>query len=891
MKSSLRTKLAASEALPHRVLVDARLLRRRGPVAGLEFRNAERDLLLTPAKLAKIVGVRRRAVHQGATRPDATTAEQHHHRAGERADDHRCDHETLDDATYYSIVVDVRSRRFPRASSAIAASVALVAALAAVNPETASAHAFLVRSDPEAGARLERSPRALLLSFSEPFVTASERITLRQADGERIAVTAPSRRGTVVRQALPAGLTGVVIVNWSVLSDDGHPALGEFAFAVGSDDVLPDLTAPPAQRTPWGETAAVWLFFAGLALALGGLVSELFIWKRVELGGLELVGAPVALGLLIAANGAFLHLVLLAADRAGGLSRLGGPTDLAQALDTRAGRLTLTILVLVASAAAAARWRPARPLAIVVLSAAALASAARGHSGSSGHVWAVPADAIHVAAAAIWVGALVHLVRVLYGAHGRDALEALGRGIHGYATLALVTVVVAVAGGLLTALAQFGSVDQLLETGYGRTLVVKAALIAVALAVALGARTRALAFGWRKGVFGRLSAFGLASGSVAAGLFAALVGPSPLRVVATLLFVAPLLYAALALRRALRPGRAAQRPGALLATAAVAFLISLYASGVAATAALTRAESSNDGAIAVVRLAAAAAAFALALAALLRYLPENGALRAGLLRRLASAETGALVAALAAAALLVNLAPPRAALALAARTSLGPPPLSGPAVRLADFTGQVAVGLAATERELRFDIVVPSERPVEGLRLTAEAKPPGRLSADLYPRRCGANCFTIRHRLARGETTVTAKVEVPGFEGGEARFVVPWPPRADRADLLQRVTRTMLAIPELELTELVVSGSSSARTPGRYRLSGKRLLRTAEMYRGGAVDVRILSRAGGLTQLAFALPASNIWYRMWIDESYRVTREVIVNRGHRITRSFEYPPA
>lgn len=101
----------------------------------------------------------------------------------------------------------------------------------------------------------------------------------------------------------------------------------------------------------------------------------------------------------------------------------------------------------------------------------------------------------------------------------------------------------------------------------------------------------------------------------------------------------------------------------------------------------------------------------------------------------------------------------------------------------------------------------------------------------------------------------------------------------------------MWAVPELEMSELVVSGGSSARTPYRYRVSGRKLLRTAETYRGGAVDVRVLGRKNDLTELAFALPASQIWYRMWIDGAYRVRREVIVNRGHRISRIFRYPGA
>lgn len=774
-------------------------------------------------------------------------------------------------------------RRFGSVSALLALAVAATLALA----ETAAAHAYLVRSTPEAGARLERPPRALVLYFSEPFVEASERVTVRVA-GEVVDLPAPQRDGTIVRQALPARLDGVVVVNWNVLSTDGHPSLGEFAFAVGADAARAQLArGEPRQPTPWALTATTWLFFVGLALALGGLVSERFIWSRRGASEKEIPAAPVGLGLSIAATGALLHLVVLAGERAGGLRDLAMPPDASVVWDTRAGRLTAGILLLLLGAALARRWRAVRNVALVLLLATTVLSAIRGHSGTAGHWWAVLADAVHLAAAAIWIGALIHLVRVVYP---RRRAGDFGEAVRRYAALALVTVALAVIGGLGTALAQFGSVDEVFDTGYGRTLLVKGGLIALALAVAFAARSRALGFAWpERGLIARLGTFELASGAAAALLVAALAAPPALRVGSTVLFVGGLVGSAVAIRYGLRATATGRSGAVAFVGAGGAGIVSIFAGGVAAAAAAAadpRADAGGD-AMLLVRLALLASGLALGAAALLRALPQ-GRFRLAALRRLTASESALLVAALAVAALLVNVAPPRAAAVGAGLPrSLGPPPLQGPAIRLADFTGQVAVGLTATERVLRFQVVVSGE-PVEGIRLTAEAEPPGQLSADLYPRRCGQGCFTIRYRLRPGRTIVTADVAVPGFDGGKARFVVPWPPRRDRSELLRRVADTMLAVPELEMTEVVVSDTSAERFAGRYRLSGRRLL-AAEMYRGGAVDVRVLGRDQGLTQLAFALPASDIWYRMWVDDRYLVRREIIINRGHLITRSFRYP--
>lgn len=673
----------------------------------------------------------------------------------------------------------------------------------------------------------------------------------------------------------------MVVVNWAVLADDGHPSLGEIAFAVGTTAALPRVTARQEQQTPWMQWAAAWLFFVGLALALGGLLSERLLWR-----GRDAAGAPVGIGLFVAANGALTYLVALAADRVGGLAYLASPADVALALETRPGRLTLLLLVLVGVAAAAVVLRRGRAFAIVPLAVAAVVTAARGHSGSSGLWWAVPADALHLAAAAAWVGALVHLARVVYAARRVAMGETLRHGLRRYAAFALVAVLVSAAAGLVTALAQFGSLDELLETGYGRTLLVKGGLIGVALLVALAARTRALCLPWpERGLLRRAGGFELGGGAVILALLALLVGASAVQLVSSVVFAVALVATGVAGRRALSVS--ADRVGPFV-VAGLSALVAVNAGLVAAAAALFRdgPEAGGDALLAT-RLALAAGAIGLTVAATIRSLSRGGSVRLPLLRRLTTAESVTLIGALGAAALLVNVAPPRAAVAPTDVASLGPPPLTGPALRLADFTGQIAVGLTATARELRFEVVAPNEGARDA-RLTAEAEPPGKLSADLYPRRCGDGCFTIRYRLPRGSTAITAEVEVPGLEGGRARFVVPWPPRRAQPELLRRVARTMLAVRELEMTELVVSGASSSRTPGRYRLSGKELLSKAEMYRGGAVDVRVLDTDGPLTELAFALPASSIWYRMWIDETYRVRREVIINRGHLITRTFRY---
>ena len=635
------------------------------------------------------------------------------------------------------------------------ATIAVVALVVLVLPAAAGAHSFLIRSQPEAGARLAKAPTAMQLYFSEPFVRGSERVTIRRPNGEQVELSPSSSHGAAITQPLPHALRGIFIVSWRVLSDDGHISLGEFAFAAGSTGALPTTNSGGA-GTSWSEVASSWLVFIGLALALGGLLSERIVWRRKAVD--NVAAAPVTVGVGLAVLGALVELVLLAGNQRGGgfVAGLHGQA-LSDALGTRPGKLTLTLLGALAAAAVLLPLRWLRLGAIVPLLVGVIAIAARGHSGTSGSSWAVAADAVHLAAVAAWLGALAHLVLIV--ARAPEPRPALVDSTRRYSRLALPTVLVVLASGVLTAIPEFRSVSAVVSSGYGQMLLIKAALVGVALLVALGVRTRALG--------------------------------------------------------------------------------------------------------------------------------GNPTLRLPLLRRLTLIEASTLVVVLVVAAVLVNAAPPRVPAAAQAATALGPPPVAGPAVQLAELAGQLVIGLTAGERELQFTVVPPGTQPPGTLKLTADARRPDGSAVDLFPRSCGATCFSIQFPLRRGVTTVSAAISSSLWKGGQVRFAVPWPLPAEQPALVARIAKAMRAVPKLSLTEAVSSGPDSGTPAATYGLSGRQFMQT-EVFAGGAVDVRPLAHKGGLTEVAFAFPGSQIWYRVWIDRHYRLQRELILDPGHRIARTFNY---
>jgi copper transport protein len=373
-------------------------------------------------------------------------------------------------------------RSFParRRRVALLAAAALVACLL---PAAASAHAYLVGSDPPAGARLASSPARVVLRFNEDFVRGSARVALRSTDGTEVALGAPVERGATIVQPLPARLRGIFLLTWTLLSDDGHPTEGSIPFSVATSGALPAATASSGP-TQWPEVAATWLFFVGLALAFGGILSERLVWRAPP------VAAPAIFGIGIAVGAAATTFVLLAADRVHGTLAAGldGPA-LREVASSRPGALTLGVIgaLLLAAALVVARL----PLvALVPLAATGVLVALRGHAGTSGDWWAPTADAVHLLAAAAWTGALAHLVLVLADRRVRPADEAVP--VRRYAELALPTVLVVLGTGVISALAEFRDLSSVLDTGYGRTLLVKSLFVLAALAFALGSRLFAL---------------------------------------------------------------------------------------------------------------------------------------------------------------------------------------------------------------------------------------------------------------------------------------------------------------------------------------------------------------------------------------------------------------
>lgn len=137
------------------------------------------------------------------------------------------------------------------------------------------------------------------------------------------------------------------------------------------------------------------------------------------------------------------------------------------------------------------------------LEAGALAAGAAAAIAWAGHAAAVEplgliaalADALHVVAAGLWLGALFPLALLLRaGAResGADARPYAVLAVRRFSAFSLVAMLLIVATGLWNAWVEVGSVPALVGTRYGRLLLVKVALLGPILALALASRRRLL---------------------------------------------------------------------------------------------------------------------------------------------------------------------------------------------------------------------------------------------------------------------------------------------------------------------------------------------------------------------------------------------------------------
>jgi methionine-rich copper-binding protein CopC len=146
----------------------------------------------------------------------------------------------------------------------------LWAVAGALTASPASAHAGLVSATPSSGSTVDGIPAGVVLAFSSPVQARLAEVVVRDADGHDHVVGPVASFDTRVSAQVQGLLAGRYTVAYRVVSVDGHPVVGQYAFDVaartGAAASGIDATTDPAPSASGGGRPWLAPLFGALAV-------------------------------------------------------------------------------------------------------------------------------------------------------------------------------------------------------------------------------------------------------------------------------------------------------------------------------------------------------------------------------------------------------------------------------------------------------------------------------------------------------------------------------------------------------------------------------------------------------------------------------------------------
>ncbi|WP_265521537.1 copper resistance protein CopC [Oerskovia flava] len=386
-------------------------------------------------------------------------------------------------------------------STAVVVAVGVLLTLTGAGP--AAAHAVLVGTDPEDGAVLDEAPDSLVITFNEPVQPVDGATALLDADGAPVDATVTALDTTVVVEPGETLGDGTYVVSWRVISLDTHPVAGAFSFSVGTpseQSVAAEVrsASPALAALQVADQAAISL---GLFVLVGTVLFELLVLRATP-GGMPHLRARLARvrrsALVVAVPALALSIPLTPAWQAGGtpaalldlgMWRTGAGSDVALAAALGiGGSVAAVALTPRAGRASRSTWPAGVAVGAGVLALCSLTVV--GHTRTFGPAWlVVSADMLHVLTGAAWLGGIIGLTLTLAPA-GRVSDRRAAATVSRFSTLGAWLVLVLALTGMILGWRILGSVDALVTTGYGRTLLVKLGLALCLVLIAAWNRYR-----------------------------------------------------------------------------------------------------------------------------------------------------------------------------------------------------------------------------------------------------------------------------------------------------------------------------------------------------------------------------------------------------------------
>lgn len=400
---------------------------------------------------------------------------------------------------------------------------------------TASAHAALVSTDPVQNSVVPTAPSVVTLTFSEGMTLTSDSVRVLDPSGKQVDAGDSEHadgKSDTARVTLRTGLTnGTYTVAWRAVSEDSHPVGGAFTFSIGAPSA--SVVSALAGQGAKADRLISFMYGAGRAVAyamfalLGGAAAFVLIcwpagagiWQVQRLLVTGWVGLLISTVAVLLLRGPY--------EQGGGISRSTNLSLVHVALGERiyialAARLLLLAVIgvflalLVGTLGQPSTHEPVQSLPVedeeghelrrledrsaeqllrkdrlklgvagVVLAIGLSATwVGTDHSSVGLQVWlALPLATLHLLAMATWLGGLVTLAAGLRQGLEPPAVERFSRMAFGSVTVLALT-------GLYQSWRGLGSWDALVDTEYGRLLLIKIGCVVAMIGVAWISRSR-----------------------------------------------------------------------------------------------------------------------------------------------------------------------------------------------------------------------------------------------------------------------------------------------------------------------------------------------------------------------------------------------------------------
>ena len=384
------------------------------------------------------------------------------------------------------------------------------AAASLVLPAVAWAHAALLQTTPVASRIVNTPPKQVLLRYSEAVEPRFAIVSVTNAAGDKETAGAPSRspaNADTLVVPLKKLAEGWYLVYWRVISVDGHPVRGAFTFAVGPNaGPAPQFAIPSISETAATPrlVTARWLAFLSLMAAIGLFILRIVVARPVvaRVPGTRLRAVTIAFGAasVVALLAIPVYVLLSTAEFAlRSFWSFGALFPLVRVSAFGRSWLDLELVfALFVAAAAVAIWldqpeRRQRSTAALLALAGALGAAAAcllvpglaGHAGqTSPRGLSLAFDWFHLVAGSVWVGGLIGLVVLAATLPAARRVAALVVCVPRFSNVAFVSVLVLIGAGTGSAVQQMPTLASFWQTSYGKSLLVKIALLAAALLLA-----------------------------------------------------------------------------------------------------------------------------------------------------------------------------------------------------------------------------------------------------------------------------------------------------------------------------------------------------------------------------------------------------------------------